>query len=285
MPDRPGTPDQLAVLGWPIAHSLSPRIHRAAYGVLGLPWRYSAVRCAVPELAAFLAGRGPEWRGFSVTMPLKEEAFRLATTLDPIARVSGVVNTLIRRADGAGWDGANTDVAGLAAAITAAGLDARRTVVLGTGATAVSAVLAAQQLGAERVWVAGRNAAAAAAIRDRLAERGPVVPCEPTDPALARIDASLVIATLPGPVGRDLPVPASLLGVPLFDVAYDPWPSPLAARWTAAGGAAHPGTAMLIEQAIVQIRRFRGGDPATPMTREDTVRDAMRAAATPDMGG
>lgn len=285
VPERLAVPSQLAVLGWPIAHSLSPRIHRAAYDVLGLPWRYSAVRCAVPELEGFLAGRGPEWRGFSVTMPLKEAAHRLATTLDPIAQVSGVVNTLIRRPDGTGWDGANTDVAGLAAAIAGANLDATRTVVLGTGATAVSAVLAAQTLGAEHVWVAGRNAESAGAIRDRLAARGAVTPVGPADPALDHADATLIIATLPGPVGHALPVPDALFGVPLFDVAYDPWPSPLAGRWEAAGGAAHPGTAMLIEQAIVQIRLFRGGDAATPMTQEDAVRAAMRAAITPDMGG
>lgn len=276
--------DQLAVLGWPIAHSLSPRIHRAAYGVLGLPWSYSAVRCGAAELAGFIAGRGPEWRGFSVTMPLKEEAHRLAATLDPIAQASGVVNTLARRADG-GWDGFNTDVPGLAAAVAGSGLDATRTVVLGTGATAVSAVLAAQRLGAERVWVAGRNAAAAQGIATRLEGHGPVEVCTPADPALERARATLVISTLPGPAGREVPVPAGLTAVPLFDVAYDPWPSPLAARWRAAGGSASPGTDMLIEQAIVQIRIFTGGGTETPLANEAAVRDAMRAAVAPDMGG
>lgn len=277
-------PGQLAVLGWPIAHSLSPRIHRAAYGALGLPWRYSAVRCGEAELAGFLAARGPEWLGFSVTMPLKEEAHRIAATLDPIARVSGVVNTLARRADG-GWDGFNTDVPGLAAAIASAGLDATRTVILGTGATAVSAVLAAQRLGAEQVWVAGRNAAAAQGIAARLEGHGQVVVCTPADPALERARATLVISTLPGPAGRELPVPQGLTAVPLFDVAYDPWPSPLASRWRAVGGSAFPGTEMLIEQAIVQIRIFSNGSPEAELPDERAVRDVMRAAVTPDMGG
>lgn len=280
--------EQLAVLGWPISHSLSPRIHRAAYAQLGLPWRYTAVRCGVAGLQGFLESRGAEWRGLSLTMPLKEEAHRLARWLDPVAQASGVVNTLARRSDGTGWDGYNTDVAGLAAAVRDAGLDATRTLVIGTGATAISAVLAAGQLGASRIWVAGRRYSAAAAIADRgLAQGGGTVAAiDLADPELARVPATLVISTLPGPAGRDLAFPTELTGVPLFDVAYDPWPSPLAARWRTAGGTAHPGTAMLIEQAIVQVRIFRTGEPGTPLPDESAVRAAMRgAAASADMGG
>ncbi|TDP90195.1 shikimate dehydrogenase [Leucobacter luti] len=275
-------PEQLAVLGLPISHSLSPRIHRAAYAQLGLPWRYSAVRCAAAELGTFLAGRGPEWRGLSVTMPLKEEAHRLARSLDPVAESSGVVNTLARRADGRGWDGYNTDVAGLAAAIRDAGLDAARTLVIGTGATAVSAVLAAQQLGAAQLWVAGRRRTAAHAIARRF---GATDGIDLADAELRRLPATLVISTLPGPAGHQASIPAELTAVPLFDVAYDPWPSPLAERWRAAGGTAHPGTAMLIEQAIVQVRIFRSGDPTTLLPDESAVRAAMRGAtASADMG-
>nr|WP_237464603.1 shikimate dehydrogenase [Leucobacter luti] len=276
----------MAVLGWPIGHSLSPAIHRAAYSTLGLPWRYSAVRCGADSLAAFVASRGPEWRGFSVTMPLKEEAHRIARDLDPVARASGVVNTLRRRDDGRGWDGFNTDVAGLATAIGAAGLDPADTIVLGTGATAVSAVLAAQRLGAGRIRVAGRNSAAAAALAARGDEATAMSAHGLADEALRDGSSTLIISTLPGPAGRALDVPAALTAVPLFDVAYDPWPSPLAERWRAAGGVAHPGTAMLIEQAIVQVRIFSSGDPDTPLADEGAVRAAMRGAtASADMGG
>lgn len=245
-----------------------------------MPWRYSAVRCGVEGLAGFLSSRGPEWLGLSLTMPLKEEAWRLADTLDPVARESGVVNTLRHRADG-GWDGFNTDVAGLAAALVAARLDVSRTIVVGTGATAVSAVLAARQLGAERIWVAGRNVTAATAI----AERFDCIPTRTDDPALTGAAATLVIATLPGPAGTSVMLPAALFGVPLFDVAYEPWPSPLAGRWNAAGGAAHPGTDMLVEQAIVQVRIFREAVPGAPLPGEAEVRAAMRAAVRSDMGG
>ncbi len=279
-------PEQLAVLGSPIGHSLSPRIHRAAYTVLGLDWRYSAVRCGEAGLGAFLAGRGPEWRGLSLTMPLKEEAFRLATSLDPIARESGVVNTLRHRDDG-GWDGFNTDVAGLAHAIDAANLDAARTVVLGTGATAVSAVLAARQLGARELHVVGRRPEAAIALAQRF-DGSSDMHCAGmglSDPELREWQPTLTISTLPGPAGTSLDLPDTLHAAPLFDVAYDPWPSPLARRHERAGGRSLPGTDMLVEQAIVQIRIFSGGDPTIPLAEESAVRAAMRAATAPSSVG
>ena len=269
---------RLAVLGSPIAHSKSPLIHRAAYAELGIDWRYDAIRCGGAGLAGFLRSRGSEWRGLSLTMPLKEEAHRLAASLDPVASASGVVNTLRRRADG-GWDGFNTDVAGLAAAIRGAGLDATRTVVLGSGATAVSAVLAARSLGAEHVAVRARNAAAVAELVERFGVTA--FAAEGTEPR-----PTLVVSTLPGTAGAALELPTGFTAIPLFDVAYDPWPSPLAERWRAAGGSAAPGIAMLVEQAIVQIRIFLGGDPAEPFPDEERVRGAVaRATAAAGVGG
>ncbi|MEJ6489939.1 shikimate dehydrogenase [Leucobacter sp. USCH14] len=278
-------PQRLAVLGSPIEHSRSPRIHAAAYRALGLDWRYSSVRCGEAGLASFLASRDDDWRGFSVTMPLKNEAHRIARVLDPVAAESGVVNTLLRRDDG--WFGANTDVPGLAAAVAGVGLDARRTVVLGSGATAVSAILAVRQLGAERVTILARNADAGRALAARFAntsdaqhgrsmevvyggagisaEVGPIAP-------------SLVVSALPGPASAEVALPEVVFEAPLFDVAYDPWPSPLSARWRAGGRDVHPGTEMLVEQAIVQVRIFTHGDPTCPLDDEEAVRLAMRGA-------
>ena len=300
------TPTQLAVLGDPIAHSKSPVIHRAAYRELGLDWRYRAIRCGEASLAALLRGRGPEWRGLSLTMPLKDEARRLAATLDPIARESGVVNTLLRtnttEAGGSGaaagsdaaWAGFNTDVAGLARAIERAGLDASRTVVLGAGATAGSALLAARSLGASGVTVLARRIEAAAALAARFdgtgavpetglgrlsASAGTLVPGAGTssDPVVA--NPTLVISTLPGH-GVDWGALAVHAGsAPLFDVAYNPWPSAGAQVWRAAGGDAHSGVDMLVEQALIQVRIFVQGAPDTPLPSEERVLAAMRAAA------
>lgn len=258
---------RLAVLGSPIIHSKSPLIHRAAYELLELPWSYDFFELEAAGLEAFLAGRGPEWQGFSLTMPLKEAAYQLAAVRDPVAEESGVVNTLLRLSGDAGWAGFNTDVAGLASAIDRAGLDATHTIVLGSGATAVSAVLAAKRLGSRRVQILARNTAAVSSLSKRF--KLSALQVEDLD------RATLVISTLPGTAGATAELPGELLRAPLFDVAYDPWPSPLALRWGAAGGEAHAGLGMLVEQAILQIRIFWNGDPSVPLSQEEDVRAAM----------
>lgn len=270
-------PANLAVLGKPIAHSKSPIIHSAAYAALALPWHYDRFELDPEDLDAFLSSRDESWRGFSLTMPLKEEAARLSTVLDPVAENTGVVNTVIRLAnDSAGkprWAGFNTDVAGLAAALKRAEVDPEHSVVLGSGATAISAVLAARAIGAQRVTVAARRIEAAQEIADRFDVEILQLGDAPTTPA------TLVISTLPGPAAAEAPTPDELLAVPLFDCAYDPWPSPFAERWRLAGSPAHAGLEMLVEQALVQIRIFTNGDPNTPIDNEQAVLDAMRAAS------
>lgn len=269
----------LGVLGQPIAHSKSPAIHGAAYRALGLDWTYGRRELDAPELAAFLSGEASSWRGMSLTMPLKEEAARLASVLDPVAETSGVVNTLAAiapAADGSPrWAGYNTDVRGLARAIERAGLDTTATVVLGAGATAMSAVLAARSLGATRVAIMARRPEAAEELSRKFDES--VTPHSLGDAPGFR--PSVVISTLPGPAGELAAIDESLMNTPLFDVAYDPWPSPLAARWRQAGSVAHAGLDMLVEQALVQIRIFVNGDPDEPVANEESVLAAMRAAS------
>ena len=81
------TTQQCAVIGHPVAHSLSPAIHRAAYRSLGLDWSYDALEVAEAGLEAFLAGLGPQWRGLSLTMPLKQRAAVLAARAEPLVSV------------------------------------------------------------------------------------------------------------------------------------------------------------------------------------------------------
>lgn len=286
---------KLAVLGQPIMHSKSPTVHRAAYEVLGLDWHYESIECEAKSFQSLVGGFDTEWRGLSVTMPLKEEAHRFAAVLDPVGIESGVVNTLLRLTSGSGgasqWAGFNTDVEGLARAIARSGLDAAHTIVLGAGSTAVSAVLAARFLGAQQITVLGRNAGSVAKLVQKFsgtAEQGKA-PVTVTgggvsagEGALTRdgsASATLVISTLPGQAGEHVELPRELYRVPLFDVAYDPWPSPLSIRWSEAGGEAYAGLEMLVEQALLQIRIFVNGDPAAPLDDEQAVLDAMRAAS------
>lgn len=276
-------PRRLGVLGSPIAHSRSPRIHAAAYAALGLDWEYGRHELGEAELAGFLAGRDASWLGLSLTMPLKTEAHRLAARLDPVASRSGVVNTLLREpGHPERWAGWNTDVFGLVRAIeAAAGAGARfpRVAVLGAGATAVSALLAAEQLGAREISVLARRPNAVQALfaglpQPGIARRGARLAGPSLDPS-----TDLVISTLPGDAGAEFAAAQELrASARLFDVAYSPWPSPLAASWAEAGGAADSGVEMLLWQALAQVRIFLGGDPEVPLPDEDRVLGAMRLA-------
>ncbi|MEO6510283.1 MAG: shikimate dehydrogenase, partial [Nocardioides sp.] len=100
-----------AVLGDPVAHSVSPALHRAAYVAAGLDWSYSAERVPSGTLASFVTSLGEEWRGLSVTAPLKREASELATSASVVVSASGVANTLVRSSSG-DWSAENTDVPG-----------------------------------------------------------------------------------------------------------------------------------------------------------------------------
>lgn len=257
---------RLAVLGSPIAHSRSPEIHAAAYRALGLDWDYGRAEVGEDGLAGFTAGLDPEWRGLSLTMPLKREALAVADLVDPLAAELRQANTLLLDDDGI--RAFSTDAAGIVGALADAGMHGmRRATVLGGGATAESAVVALRGLGAE-VTVAVRAPERAA----RLVGRAAVVPL-----AEAPLDAELVVATVPGGVELPVRIPPTVDGL-LLDVAYEPWPTPLASAWSAAGGRAVSGLGMLLHQALGQVRIFVGGDPGIPLPDEPAVFRAMREA-------
>ena len=140
-----------AVLGSPIAHSLSPVLHAAGYAALGLDdWTYTAIECDEAGLPALVASCGPDWAGLSLTMPLKRAVLPLLDTTDPVAAEVGGANTVVfnqgRR------QGYNTDVPGMVAAMAEAGVTApSAAVVLGAGATACSALAALRDTGLRTV--------------------------------------------------------------------------------------------------------------------------------------
>src|SRR4051794_32875701 len=149
------------VLGDPVEHSLSPALHRAAYAALGLDWTYDAVRVAAGDLATHVGGLGAEWRGLSLTMPLKREVVPMLTSRDVWTEMSGAANTLLLDEEG-GRHGLNTDVPGAEAALAqATSAHLRTAVVLGGGATATSVLLALAERGLERATVVVREPARA----------------------------------------------------------------------------------------------------------------------------
>jgi shikimate dehydrogenase len=250
-----------AVLGSPIAHSLSPVLHRAAYRALGLAgWSYDAIECDAARLPAVLADCGPQWAGLSLTMPLKRAVLPLLDETSPLAREVGAANTVVF--SGGRRHGHNTDVPGMIAALAEAGVTggAPAVLILGAGATACSALAAARGLGAAQVTVAVRDPGRAQDLLAAAARLGVAVTLTsfetPPDGA-----PDVLISTVPAGAAdiyaeriahRDL-VPRYLL-----DVVYNPWPTALAAAAREAGVSVAGGLALLLHQAADQVTLMTG---------------------------
>ncbi len=262
---------QALVLGSPIGHSLSPVLHRAAYASLGLAdWTYAAAEVDEAAFAAFVAGLGADVRGLSLTMPLKEVAFTVATTVTDRARSAGAINTLVRRADG-GWDADNTDIAGIVGALrgraqVGAIASPAHGLILGAGATARSALVALAGLRVGTLTVAARDGEKARRAVSGLAQSLDldlrVIPLADWPTAAAE----LVVSTLPtaGALAAAEALTASgadLSGTRLLDVVYADWPTPLARAAEAAGAAVVSGLDMLVLQAVEQVDLMTGMRP------------------------
>ncbi|MBV9096584.1 MAG: shikimate dehydrogenase, partial [Frankiaceae bacterium] len=204
--------------------------------------------------------------GASLTMPLKQAVLPMLASVEPVAAEVGGANTVVFGAAAGEWSGYNTDVPGMVDALSGLDLPEAAT-VLGAGATAASAVVALAALGVTHLVVRARRAAAAAALLPLAAGRGLVMDVEPwpSDP----LDVELLVSTVPAGAADALHVVDSLAGRVLFDVVYAPWPTPLAAAWSAAGGTLVGGLELLIAQAAHQVKL---------MTGKDAPLDAMRAA-------
>ncbi|GFG76163.1 shikimate dehydrogenase [Mycobacterium botniense] len=244
------------MLGSPVAHSRSPQLHLAAYRALGLhDWTYERIECDAERLPALVGALGPEWVGVSVTMPGKFAALRCADERTARADLVGAANTLVRTPRG--WRADNTDIDGVSGALGAASGHA---LVCGSGGTAPAAVVALAGLGVDAVTVLARNPDQAA----RLVRLGERVGVETRFCALdssgapdAVAAAQVLVSTIPAEAaGRYAELFAR---VPvLLDAVYDPWPTPLAAAVTAAGGQVISGLQMLLHQAFAQVEQFTG---------------------------
>ncbi|GAA4454612.1 shikimate dehydrogenase [Phytohabitans houttuyneae] len=263
-----------AVLGKPVAHSLSPVIHNAGYAAAGLTgWAYTAIECAESELATLVDGLGPQWAGLSLTMPLKEVALSVATQVSPVAAAVGAANTLVRAIDG--WHADNTDIPGMVDALGEVPGGASFT-VLGAGGTARAAIAAAARCGAAGVTVVARRPEAVAELRPVAEAVGVPFAGAGWADAAAHATADVVISTVPKGVADSLAAEVAWRpSTVLFDALYDPWPTPLAAAATAAGCRIVSGLDLLLAQAIDQWQQFTGISPAP----RAPMRAALFAAA------
>ncbi|MEV3969399.1 shikimate dehydrogenase [Streptomyces sp. NPDC050698] len=271
MPAQATDARRAAVLGSPIAHSLSPVLHRAAYQELGLEgWTYDRFEVDEAGLPGFFEALGPEWAGLSLTMPLKRAVIPLLDEISDTAASVDAVNTVVRTADGRSI-GDNTDIPGMVAALREHGIDkVDAAAVLGAGATASSALAALSRICPGEIAVYVRSEARAAEMRQWAERLDVTVRIADWADAEQALHAPLVISTTPAGVTDTLARSVPERPAALFDVLYDPWPTDLAARWSAYGGAVVSGLDLLVHQAVLQVEQMTGRAPA-PL-------DAMRKA-------
>lgn len=260
--------DRYAVIGNPIAHSKSPRIHAEFARQTGQDLDYGRILAEPDRFAqtvrAFFTGGG---RGLNVTVPFKEAAWRLADERSSRAEVAGAVNTLSAMDDGR-LRGDNTDGAGLVRDLidnhgfVFAG---RRVLLLGAGGAARGVLRPLLETGLAGLTIANRTADKAYDLAALVAALGPVTACGLDGLAGAGFDL-IINATSAGLGGRVPPIPDDCLthGGWTYDMLYGDLPTPFC-RWGLEHGAAQAldGLGMLVEQAAESFRLWRGVSPQT----------------------
>jgi len=252
-----------AVLGSPIAHSLSPVLHTAAYAVAGLDgWTYTAIECDEAGLAGLIASCDQTWAGLSLTMPLKRAVLPLLDRTEPLAAEVGGANTVVFA--GGERHGYNTDVPGMAAALAEAGVTAPHAAsIIGAGATACAALAALRATGLAAAVVHVRDQARAGDLLAAASRLGMEVELRPFGSQVR--DGELLISTVPAGAADSYaerllvpgPSPAAVL-----DVVYSPWPTPLAQAAAETGAVVAGGFDLLLHQAARQFELMTGIEPA-----------------------
>ena len=243
---------KFCVVGSPIEHSLSPVIHQAAYSHLGFDFVYERHEVPTGTLRTFIESK--DFSGLSVTMPLKTEAFLLADRRSDSATATGVANTLVQ--DSSSWVAHNTDVFGITQCIKSRAV-AKQAVVLGSGATARSALVAMKDLyPLVNLVIVARSLDSGNEILEfaKAFTDNVVLESASVD---ALLSADVVVSTVPATgfdslwaeLGASTRKPDGLL----LDVAYNPWPSVASRAW---GANSVSGLEMLIWQAVQQVRLF-----------------------------
>ncbi|MEY2633918.1 MAG: hypothetical protein RIR00_2572 [Pseudomonadota bacterium] len=260
-------PDLYAVFGNPIAHSKSPAIHTRFAAACGQTLRYEARLAPLDGFAAAVAAfRAEGGRGANVTVPFKEDAFRLAENLTARAQRAGAVNTLAWTPDGLLGD--NTDGAGLVRDIAhnqSFSLAGRRILLLGAGGAARGALAPLLAAGPAALCLANRSADKAQQLAAHFADLGPIRAAAYAELAGQAFDL-VINATSASLGGQTLPLPAGLFAADslAYDMMYGRGETPFLVQSRELGaGRGSDGLGMLVEQAAEAFLLWRGVRPET----------------------
>ena len=259
--------DRYVVFGNPIAHSKSPVLHRLFAEQTGESMQYDTLLAPLEGFAPCASAFFQEGRGANVTVPFKEDAYRLANSLTPRAQRAGAVNTLSKLADGS-LLGDNTDGAGLVRDLTVNvgfSLKGKRILILGAGGAVRGALEPLLAQGPTSVTIANRTVEKAEMLVELFSDLGPVAASgfdwlrEPVDLIINATSASLAGA-LP-PIASSLIEPGKTL---CYDMMYGKEPTPFCVWATEHGaGQVMDGLGMLAEQAAEAFYLWRGVRPDT----------------------
>ncbi|GGI89209.1 shikimate dehydrogenase (NADP(+)) [Polymorphobacter multimanifer] len=261
------------VIGWPVAHSRSPIIHRFWLARTGIDGEYSRFPVAPEALGAALGAMSALGiRGVNVTVPYKVAVMAHLATLDDSAKAVGAVNLVTALADGLA--GSNTDIDGILAPLAGIALAGRRVVIAGAGGAARAAVVAMRRLQAGQIVLLARDPAKGAAMLESLGIPGDVLPMD----ARFKEAALLFNATTAGMMGQP-PLAIDLGGMAsdgiVFDAVYAPLETPLLAAARAHGLSVIDGLEMLIGQAARAFETIYG--VAAPRMHDAELRALLTA--------
>lgn len=269
---------QVGLIGYPVAHSRSPAMHRAAFAACGLAWTYELLPVPPDALAETLDKvRGATWRGVNVTVPHKQAVMPLLDAITPNAHLIGAVNTIVN--EGGRLIGHNTDWRGFLAALREGGFEPQgcRVVLLGAGGAARAVLYALLESNAT-VTIANRNRDKAQQLAAEFGARFqrdiPVLSMGEEDALQnALAEATLLVNSTSVGMSPDIhatPLPPSVIlpsHLTVYDLVYAPRETLLLKEAQEAGATAIDGLGMLVHQGAEAFRLWTGLEPPVGVMR------------------
>lgn len=272
-----GRTQLVGLVGWPIAHSLSPQMQNAVFTSLGLNWRYVPFPVPPEQIAVALQGLSALGvRGVNITTPYKQLVLPFLDEIAPRARETGAVNTLLIQSGGQGkltLYGDNTDMPGFVQALESIGFmveENRQVMVIGAGGAARAVISGLLQMGIERVWVLNRDLEKSRTLISELgrhADWATRMQTRPLSPdALEEAAAAATLLVNATPVGRLPDAAASIwpdvLAFPchltVFDLVYPPQKTRLLQQAAAVGAQVITGIELLVQQGALSFELWTG---------------------------